>query len=212
MVVTLSRQLGAGGSQVAEAVAQALGYRLVDRALAESVAARAGVSAEEVARLEERTPGFFERFLHASVAELPDAFVPPSGALDDFEEARLVRATRALVRELAAAGRVVIVGRGAFAILAGDPAALHVRVVAPLAQRVARLAERLGSDPRAAQQLIARSDAERARYFTEYYALDVDDPTHFDLVVNTARLGIPGAAALIAARVRACESEGGDGA
>jgi cytidylate kinase len=206
MLVTLSRQLGAGGSEVAEAVAEALAFRLVDRALAESVAARAGVAAEDVARLEERTPGFLERFLHASAAELPDPFVPPTGAPADFEEARLVRATRALVRELAAEGRVVIVGRGAWAILAGAPAALHVRVVAPLEARVARLAERLGTDARAAQQLAARSDAERARYFHDYYGLDVNDPTHFDLVVNTARLGIAGAAALVVASARAIDA------
>jgi cytidylate kinase len=203
MLVTLSRQLGAGGSEVAEAVAEALAFRLVDRALVDSVAARAGVRPEDVARLEERTPGFLERFLHASAAELPDAFVPPTGALEDFEEAKLVRATRALVRELAAEGRVVIVGRGAWAILAGDPAALHVRVVAPREQRVARLVERLRSDAKTAQNLLARSDAERARYFQEYYGLDVNDPTHFDLVVNTARLGVAGAAALIVAQVRA---------
>jgi cytidylate kinase len=208
MLVTISRQLAAGGSQVAEAVAEALSFRLVDRALADSVAARAGVPREDVARLEERTPGFFERFLHASAAELPDPFVPPSGALEDLEEARLVRATRALVRELAARGRVVIVGRGAWAILAGDAAALHVRVVAPREQRIARLVERLRTDARTAQQLLARSDAERARYFRTYYGLELDDPTHFDLVVNTARLGIEGAAALIAAQVR----RRGDGA
>jgi cytidylate kinase len=107
------------------------------------------------------------------------------------------------VRELAAEGRVVIVGRGAWAILAGEPDALHVRVVAPRAYRAGQIAERLRTDPKAAQSLLARSDAERARYFQEYYGLDVDDPTHFDLVVNTARLGIEGAAALIVARALA---------
>jgi cytidylate kinase len=62
--------------------------------------------------------------------------------------------------------------------------------------------ERLRTDARTAQQLLARSDAERARYFRDYYGLDVDDPTHFDLVVNSARLGIAGAAELIVTRVR----------
>src|SRR5262245_50241681 len=150
MLVTISRQLGAGGSEVAAAVAQALAFRLVDRALVESVATRAGVRPAEVARLEERTPGFLERFLHASAAEPPDAFVPPAGALEDFEEARLVRATRAIVCELAAEGRVVIVGRGAWAILAGEPDALHVRVVAPREQRTARIAARLRTDAKTA--------------------------------------------------------------
>ncbi|MGH7288666.1 MAG: AAA family ATPase, partial [Myxococcota bacterium] len=64
MRITLSRQLGAGGSLVAERVAERLGFQLVDRALVDSVAARAGVPPADVARLEERTPGLLERFLH----------------------------------------------------------------------------------------------------------------------------------------------------
>ena len=203
MLVTVSRQFGAGGTLVAERVAEALAFRLVDRALVDSVAARAGVRPEDVARLEERTPGFLERFLHASAVEPPDSFVPPTGAAPDFEEGKLVRATRAIVRELAAEGRVVIVGRGAWAILAADPRALHVRVVAPRAFRMTQLAERLRTDAKTAQGLLSRSDTERARYFEEYYGLDVNDPAHFDLVVNTARLGVDGAAALIVARARA---------
>jgi cytidylate kinase len=62
--------------------------------------------------------------------------------------------------------------------------------------------QRLRTDARTAQQLIARSDAERTRYFREYYGLDLNDPTHFDLVLNSARLGIPGAAALVASSAR----------
>src|SRR5262245_26942071 len=167
MLVTVSRQFGAGGTQVAERVAAALGFRLVDRALVESVAARAGIRPDDVARLEERTPGFLERFLHASAVEPPDSFVLPTGTAPDFEEGKLVRATRAMLRELAAEGRVVIVGRGAWAILADHAGALHVRVVAPPAFRAAQLAERLGTEPKTAQGLLARSDGERARYFQE---------------------------------------------
>jgi cytidylate kinase len=202
MRITLSRQLGAGGSLVAERVAERLGFQLVDRALVDSVAARAGVPPADVARLEERTPGLLERFLHVSAAELPDLFVPATGALDELEEAKLVRATRALVRELAASGRVVIVGRGAWAILAAEPQALHARVVAPRAYRVAQLAAR-GFDAKAAETLLERSDAERARYFETYYGLDVDDAAHFDVVLNAQRLGVDGAAELIVARARA---------
>ncbi len=202
MRVTVSRQLGAGGSLVAERVAERLGFQLVDRALVDSVAARAGVPPADVVRLEERTPGLLERFLHVSAAELPDLFVPASFALDELEEAKLVRATRALVRELAATGRVVIVGRGAWAVLAADPQALHARVVAPRAYRVAQLAAR-GFERKAAETLVERSDAERARYFETYYGLDLDDATHFDLVLNAERLGVEGAAELIVTRARA---------
>jgi len=93
-------------------------------------------------------------------------------------------------------------GLGAWAILAAEPQALHARVVAPRAYRVAQLAAR-GFDAKAAETLLERSDAERARYFKTYYGLDVDDATHFDLVLNAQRLGVEGAAELIVARARA---------
>jgi len=203
LLITVSRQLGAGGSLVAERVAQTLAFRLVDRALVDEVAARAGVAPADVASLEERTPGFLERFLQASAAERPDVFVPAAGAFDPSEEARLVRATRALVRELAAEGRVVIVGRGAWAILAREPGALHARVVAPRPFRLVQLVTRLGVDAKAAPALLDRTDSERTRYFREYYDLDVNDPAHFDLVLNSERLGTDGASDLIVARARA---------
>jgi cytidylate kinase len=58
-------------------------------------------------------------------------------------------------------------------------------------------------DAKAAETLLERSDAERARYFETYYGLDVDDAAHFDVVLNAQRLGVDGAAELIVARARA---------
>src|SRR5262249_32159119 len=79
-------------------------FRLVDRALVDEVAARAGVAPADVASLEERTPGFLERFLQASAAERPDVFVPAAGAVDPSEEARPRRAPPAPRRDARARG------------------------------------------------------------------------------------------------------------
>src|SRR5262249_32159120 len=102
-----------------------------------------------------------------------------------------------------AGGRGGIGGGGAWAILAREPGALHARVVAPRPFRLAQLVTRLGVDAKAAPALLDRTDSERTRYFREYYDLDVNDPTHFDLVLNSERLGTDGASDLIVARARA---------
>ena len=138
MLITISRQFAAGGSQVASRVAEALGWRLVDDELVDRVAERAGVSREEVAALEERAPTFIERLARLTALELPELFLPTAEAVEEFGEGHLVKITRALVEELAAEGRCVVVGRASAAVLARSADTLHVRLVAPFETRVKR--------------------------------------------------------------------------
>jgi cytidylate kinase len=202
MVITISRQFASGGADVARRVAEALGWNFVDRALIDQVAARAGVSPEDVASLEERPPGFLERLIRFS-AELPDPSVPSTVPLEDFEEAKLVRVTRQLVTELASQGRVVIVGRASSAILGERPDVCHVRLVAAVDIRIEFAQQLLDIDREAASELLKQRDAERAHYYREFYDVDWNDATHYDLVLNTGRLGFDRAAALIVTHARA---------
>jgi cytidylate kinase len=202
VIITVSRQYAAGGSAVARLVAEALGWTLVDNEFVDAVAARAGLPREEVAEREERVPGFVERLaatLARSSPELvgltePDAAVPP--------ELRLVRVTESVVNDLAAQGRVVMVGRATPAVLSREGAAIHVKIVAPPAARVARAIERLGCDPKLAARRVQEVDGQRQRYHREYYDRDWNDPANYHLVLNTSALGLEGAAAVVLGRAR----------
>ena len=133
MLITISRQYGAGGSAVAARVAATLGWRVVDNELVERVAARAGLTPEDVAQREERVSTFIERLARTVVAATPELVVPPdaAGTAATLSEADLVRLTERVVEEVAAEGRVVLVGRAAPAVLARERDAIHVKVVAP---------------------------------------------------------------------------------
>jgi cytidylate kinase len=203
MLITISRQFAAGGSQVASRVAEALGWRLVDDELVDKVAERAGVSREEVAALEERAPTFIERLARLTALELPELFLPTAEAAEEFGEGHLVKITRALVEELAAEGRCVVVGRASAAVLARSADTLHVRLVAPFETRVKTATQRMGLDATDAPRLVAERDANRARYHREYYDRDCNDPIHYHMVLNTGRLGFDGAAQVIVDRARA---------
>ena len=196
MVITISRQFGAGGSEVAARVATALQWRLVDNELVEHVARRAGLSVEAVAELEERAPSFIERLARNLVVATPELF-PAGGAVPDIPEADLARITEAVVAEIALEGNVVFVGRATPAVLATERDALHVRIVAPRDYRLRAVVNRLGLTDAEAGEAIDETDATRARYHRQYYARDWADPANYHLVLNTAALGIDGAADLI---------------
>jgi cytidylate kinase len=205
MLITISRQYGAGGSEVARRVAAALGWRVVDNELVEQVAARAGVSPERVAEREERVSTFVERLARTLAAATPEVFPPPesAGTVQDFTEAELVRITETVVAEVAARGRVVLVGRAAPAVLARQKEALHVKLVAPRAFRLQVAAERLHCNAAQASAVLEDTDTMRARYHRQYYKRDWNDPVNYHMVLNTGVLGFEGATEVIVARAGA---------
>ena len=205
MIITISRQYGAGGSEVAARVARALDWRLVDNELVERVAARAGLAPEDVAQMEERVPTFIERLARTLVAATPELVVPPEagGTASSLSEDDLVRVTELVVEEVAAEGKVVLVGRAAPAVLARERDALHVKVVAPREWRIQAAAERLGVSPAEAATVTDETDKMRARYHRQHYHRDWNDPVNYHLVLNTAALGLDGAAEMVVGRARA---------
>lgn len=203
MLITISREFGAGGSLVAERVAGALGWRVADNDFVARVAARAGLSEATVASRDERAPGFREWLLRALSRAAPELVVPAEQSPPaELEEAALVRVTESVVADLAAEGRVVLVGRAAPAVLARKEDALHVRVVAPRADRIRAVMARHQVTPAEAQRMMDDTDRNRQRYHREYYDRDWADPTHFHLVLNTGLLGYDGASAVIVDRAR----------
>jgi cytidylate kinase len=207
MIITISRQYAAGGSSIAQTVASRLGWSLVDNRFVDEVAARAGLTRDEVAEREERAPGFMERLSRALATSVPEYVLPEGTPMPDLGEADLVRVTEHVVREIAGAGRVVMVGRATPAVLASHPDALHVRLVAPREVRVARAIERLGIPAGVAERFLDETDQARARYHRQYYDRDWEDPAQYHLTLNTAALGFDGAAELILARARAIWGE-----
>jgi cytidylate kinase len=206
MIITISRQYGAGGSEVARRVARTLGWRLVDNQVIDQVAREAGLPPEEVARQEERAPGFLERLTRALTRAVPELFPQAADRVPEPEEARLVRVTEHVVAQLAQGDHVVVVGRAAPAVLSQRDA-LHVKVVAPRDYRLAAAIERLGTNRDEALQVLEETDAARARYHKQYYRRDWNDPLNYHLVLNTGALGLERTAALI---VQAVSKTGSD--
>src|SRR5205809_5176356 len=202
-VITVTRQYAAGGSDVARLVAAALDWTVIDNEFVDEVARRAGLAPEEVAERDERAPGLLERLARTLAVGSPELFMTaPAVPRVEPDEAAIVKMTERVIAEAAAHGRAVLVGRGAQALLAQRTDALHVYVIAPRDFRIKLAIERLGVDPAKAEKLLDETDRQRDQYVKANYGRHRQDPLNYDMVLNTGRLGLEGAADLIVAEVR----------
>jgi cytidylate kinase len=206
-VITIARQLGAGGASVARSLSERLGWRLLDRALVERIAAELQVDPEQVEAADERVESFVERLGTYLSEGYPD--LHPTPVLPRVSPELAARVSRRLVAGVVDEGPSVIVGHGAQCVLREERRAFHALVHSPLHVRVARARERYGVSLEEAQERIRQSDANRQRYIREHIDREWLDPTLYHLCVDVGRLGTTSAAALI--REAALRYFAGDG-
>ena len=199
-VVTVGREYGSGGAAVAGALAQRIGFRLLDRALIERIAEAARIDPGLAERLDEHVDGWAARVARA-LRFGPFEVVSPVDDEAILDAQRLQALTAAVIEEAARAGDCVIVGRGAQCLLRSRPGVFHVFVYAPHEERLRRLRRRLG--PKAdLEALIEQKDRERAAYVRQYFGCDWLDTRLYHLMVNA----VLGEEAAVAAILAALES------
>ncbi|HEY7155062.1 MAG TPA: cytidylate kinase-like family protein [Gemmataceae bacterium] len=178
-VITVSREYGAGGGEVARRLAEALGWQLLDRELLHQAAAVEQVPDTELERLDEKALSMTDRFrLH-----------PP--------HQRYMHGMTEAARQAAERGKVVLVGRGTRQLLGDMPDAFHLRLVAPLDWRVQRMALREGWTMEQARTRCLEVDRGRERFTRYFFGAEADRPEQYDLVANSDRMPLDDIAACV---------------
>lgn len=196
-VITISRQYGSGGSEVAERVARALGWSLYDNAVVEEVAQRLRMTPAEVSAREERVPSLVERMATAMALGAPEMMPMVGDLAAQPSEERMVLMTRRVIEDAVRAGPVVLVGRGAQCMLASRTDALHVFCYAPLEELVRYAVEVLDIPFPEAGKKVTEMNRHREEYVKHHFKRDWRDFANYDVCVNTARLGLDGSADLV---------------
>src|SRR5512141_874455 len=147
-VITVSRQIGSGGSAIATRVAESLGYRLYDRQLLLDASEYIGVRPEALERVDEQHHGV----VYSTLSTLTTMLDGPSMTEEGFQ---IIASD--LIREIARVGNAVIVGRAAQCILRGYSPTFHVHIIAPFITRVERIAERNGVSLQMASTIVQES-------------------------------------------------------
>ncbi len=211
-VITISRQFGCGGDEVAERAARLLGFRLFNKELIAQAAQEEAIADEEGIEYSEdnyKIQGFLGRLLGREAPPVgtyrvwtEDALgVRRSETLPLTEEHALYLVQKA-IRAACQAGSVIVVGRGGQALLRDCPEALHVRIIAPMEYRIQWVKAHHKLERRPAQDLIAERDEASATYIKHVYDVDWADPDQYHLILNMELLEPEMAAHLIAEAIR----------
>ena len=194
-VVCISRLVGAGGELVGRAVADTLGYRLVDEEILQQAAESSGVSVDELADVEHRTKVIDGLLRNLAIAGGAAGLTTPGASVAiDVGGVTDPKSLRALIQksihETAGRGDVVIVSHAASHALADNVDVLRVLVTASPETRTTRVAQEASLDDKKASKLVAASDAQRAQYLRRFYGVNEERPTQYDLSLNSDSLSI----------------------
>ena len=231
-VITISREYYSRGTQIARQVAQDLGYSYFDKDILTEVARAANTTAKQISHYDEKCEnglkGFlkklfvpeFSRYLDFPYYYYPSEFLMDSYPVERdtaFEEDLIPTETEVLgffqhvIEKLWKLDNVIIVGRGGQMILADRPNTLHVRFVAPVADRIERVMDEQGIVYPLAEREIEAVDKQHAQYIRHCYDADWAEVKHYDLVLNTGSMSDEQAAKIIIAAIRSQEAEAQSG-
>jgi cytidylate kinase len=191
--VTLSRQAGCGAVMVAEKLAGYLQqhsppdgtvWTVFDRELMDKVLA------------DHNLPKYLAQFLPEDRAsQIEDTLADIFGVHPPTQT--VVQQTAETLLQLAELGSAIIIGRAGNIVTAKLPNVLHVRLVAPLEDRIERICRDDKKTPAEARRFCLEEEQARARYVKTYFRADINDALLYHLVVNTSRVGCDHAARLI---------------
>lgn len=174
-IITVSRQRGSQGSIVAQMLSELTGFTLINRDIIDQISREIGTQKRLVESLDESVRSGFELWV------------------DGIFRGRIVDSSdylQSLVKIIGAIshhGKAIIVGRGANFIL-GNKTGFHVRVIANYQFRIESLMQRRGLSRDRAEEELVKTDQNRKKFIKKHFGSDIDDPSAYDLIINSTYL------------------------
>ncbi len=197
--VTISRQAGAGGHTLAQALLVQMdkekdplfqGWRMFDHELCMKILRDSNLKVPLESLLKEEYQTQIEEILLGLMT-------------DESPQETVIKKTFETIRALATFGKVILVGRAGSCVTEGLPSGVHVRLAAPEPNRLRRMADLLHlSSEKAVRKALNKQDQDRARLVKDYFNKNIDDPLLYDTVWNTGRVPMETIASCIIAVVR----------
>lgn len=183
-IVTVEREYGCGGGEIAQRLADRLGWKLWDQMLTREIAHLANCSQAAVEQREERTDPLYYRLIKSFMrGSYEGSLNAPKLNLVDSEN--ILKFTQRVVLHAASKGECVIVGRGSQLFLSNRPDTFRVFLYAPRDDKVRRLLSR-GKSEKEAHELVDTVDRERAGFLEKYFHVVWPDRAVYHVMINTA--------------------------
>jgi cytidylate kinase len=188
-VITISREPGSGGMLVAKALAEVCGFDIYHKEVINEIAKNVKISNRLMDTLDEIGLNVINEYI--------SAFVHRAHLWPDEYLRQLMKVIGAIGEH----GQAVIVGRGANFILPPERR-FRVRIVAPREFRIKRVANDYGVSENEALRRIIRTNSDRKAFIRKYFNANIEDPMHYDIVLNTSTMSIEKAAKAVCAAIR----------
>lgn len=183
-IITIEREYGSGGGEIAQLLAKQLGWKLWDQLLTEEIARLADCPKSVVEGREERTDPLYYRLFKSFLRGSYEGSIN-AHKLKLVDSECILKFTEQVVQHAAKTGNSVIVGRGSQQFLKNRQDTLRVFLYAPREDKMRRLLAR-GKSAEEAEQLVDTVDRERVDFIQKYFHVEWPDRTVYHAMINTA--------------------------
>ena len=205
--ITLSRQMGSGGSYIGYLVASKLGFKFIDREVLRQAADHLGTEVSQLEHQDERSSGLIEKLIRGFFLGAPEAATTAHHLKRPVYDRDLFSLECRIMNEIAERYSAVIIGRGGFHALRKRPegSVFRVFIHAPLEFRVQRVMKaRNIVDASEARSIIEESDRRRARFIRDMVGVEWTDAKNYHLCIDSSVAGFPRSVGMIAGMVGEC--------
>ena len=194
-IITIGRQFGSGGREFGKRLADELGIPYYDKEIVEEISKRTQLAQGYVKQIVEQKPGIYfpittGRTLHAPTAD----YIVKQHTSVYAEQANVLR-------EMAEKSNCIIVGRCAEYVLRDHPGMISIFITSDNNDRIGRIMEKEGLDYEKAMDFIEKGDKRRRSYHDYYATTQWGEARCYDICINSSKLGIEGAVALLHAYI-----------
>jgi len=174
-IITISRQRGSGGSLVAAKLAELTGFSHINREIIDQISLEIGTQKRLVESLDESVQSNFQLWVDGIIR----------GRIVDTSD--YMQSLVKIIGAVSHHGKAILVGRGAN-FIARSENAFHVRIIADFKFRINSLVDRRGLSSEEAEQDIIENDKQRRKFIKSHFDRDIDDPTVYDMIINSTNL------------------------
>ncbi|MBO7118426.1 MAG: cytidylate kinase-like family protein [Bacteroidales bacterium] len=190
-VITINRQFGTNGRQIANEIAQELGVKLVDRQILSSLAENLNMPEDKLQQMERKKPTFWERVSYF-YRNSPAMVSTPSVDLMGLTSSQIYKEQVDIMRSIADEESCVVVGRLGFEVFKDHPNHMSIFMFSNLEDRVLKVMEMYGVSRAEALKQIKQVDEAREEFTREFTGKERNDATNYDLAVNVSTWGEKG--------------------
>ncbi|MBR5430762.1 MAG: cytidylate kinase-like family protein [Bacteroidales bacterium] len=190
-VITINRQFGTNGRQIANQIAQELGVKLVDRQILSSLAENLNMPEDKLQQMERKKPTFWERVSYF-YRNSPAMVSTPSVDLMGLTSSQIYKEQVDIMRSIAEEESCVVVGRLGFEVFKDHPNHMSIFMFSNLEDRVLKVMEMYGGSKAEALKQIKQVDDAREEFTREFTGKERNDATNYDLAVNVSTWGEKG--------------------